>query len=43
MNDPRLAHVPRILEPPKGKDGRGADYDKINMNRLRRMVRANPR
>jgi deoxyribonuclease-4 len=38
MNDNRLAQVPRILETPKGTDGRGANYDKLNMNKLRRMV-----
>jgi len=39
INDPRLAHVPRILETPKGKDGRGADLDTVNMNRLRKLIR----
>jgi deoxyribonuclease-4 len=38
LNDPRLARVPRILETPKGKDGRGADLDKVNLRRLRGLV-----
>ena len=40
VNDGRFAGVPMILETPKGKDGRGADLDKVNLNRLRRLVRA---
>lgn len=39
VNDARLAGVPRILETPKGKDGRGADLDKVNLGRLRRLIR----
>jgi deoxyribonuclease-4 len=39
VNDPRFAGVPMILETPKGKDGRGADYDKLNLKRLRSLVR----
>jgi deoxyribonuclease-4 len=38
VNDPRLAHVPMILETPKGRDGRGTDFDKVNLRRLRRLV-----
>jgi hypothetical protein len=38
LNDRRLARVPRILETPKGKDGRGADLDKVNLRRLRGLV-----
>ena len=38
VNDPRLALIPKILETPKGKDGRGTDLDKVNLRRLRRMV-----
>ncbi|MCG8403564.1 MAG: deoxyribonuclease IV [Phycisphaerales bacterium] len=41
VNDPRLAGVPRILETPKGKDGRGVDYDKVNLRRLRELIRTN--
>jgi deoxyribonuclease-4 len=38
VNDPRFAAVPMILETPKGKDGRGADLDKVNLKRLRALV-----
>ncbi len=38
LNDRRLAHVPRILETPKGKDGRGVDLDARNLAVLRRLV-----
>jgi deoxyribonuclease-4 len=40
LNDPRLAHAPRILETPKGADGRGTDLDKVNLARLRRLINA---
>lgn len=39
VNDKRLQHVPRILETPKGVDGRGTDLDRVNLKRLRAMVR----
>jgi deoxyribonuclease-4 len=39
LNDPRLTKACRILETPKGKDGRGADYDKVNLAKLRKLVR----
>jgi len=29
-----------ILETPKGKDGRGADLDKVNLKRLRKLIRS---
>jgi len=38
LNDPRLAHVPMILETPKGVDGRGKDFDKVNLKRLRMLI-----
>ncbi len=38
LNDPRLARVPRILETPKGEDGRGRDFDRLNLQRLRSMI-----
>jgi deoxyribonuclease IV len=38
VNDPHFARVPFILETPKGKDGRGAELDKVNLNRLRKLV-----
>ncbi|HUW81739.1 MAG TPA: deoxyribonuclease IV [Phycisphaerae bacterium] len=40
LNDPRLMSVPRILETPKGEDGRGRSYDRNNLDRLRRLVTA---
>lgn len=39
VNDMRLANAPRILETPKGDDDKGRPYDKINLGKLRRMVR----
>ncbi|MBN1513838.1 MAG: deoxyribonuclease IV, partial [Phycisphaerae bacterium] len=42
MNDPRWAGVPKILETPKGRDGRGADLDAVNLRKLRRMIRTVP-
>lgn len=38
LNDARLQLVPRMLETPKGVDGRGADYDQLNLARLRKLV-----
>jgi deoxyribonuclease-4 len=40
LNDPRLAHAMRILETPKGVDGRNADYDRINLGKLRRLIQS---
>jgi deoxyribonuclease IV len=40
MTDPRLAHVPKILETPKGDDGVTADRKMLR--RLRRYARAVP-
>jgi deoxyribonuclease IV len=40
VNDSRLAAMPKILETPKGTDGRGTDLDRVNLRRLRRMIRA---
>jgi len=40
VNDRRLAGVPKILETPKGKDGRGTDMDRVNLRRLRRLIQA---
>jgi len=39
INDPRFFGVPMILETPKGKDGRGVDFDKTNLKKLRGLVR----
>ena len=38
LTDPRFAGVPRILETPKGKDGRGTDLDRVNLRRLRSLL-----
>lgn len=40
LNDARLAHVPRILETPKGEDGRGVDLDRVNIIRMKRLIQA---
>lgn len=37
--DPRLAHVPKIMETPKGKTPKGTPWDTLNLRRLRRMIR----
>lgn len=42
INDQRFDRVPKILETPKGKDGRGRDLDRVNLQRLRRLVRMRP-
>lgn len=38
VNDPRWHDTPFILETPKGKDGRGMEFDKVNLKRLRTMI-----
>ncbi|RIK68526.1 MAG: deoxyribonuclease IV [Planctomycetota bacterium] len=38
LNDPRLALVPRILETPKGVDGRSVDLDRVNIQRMKRLI-----
>ncbi len=40
VNDKRFKHVPMILETPKGKDGRGTNLDKVNLKRLRSLIRS---
>lgn len=42
VNDARLAHLPMILETPKGTDERGRDLDRLNLALLRKMVRGVP-
>ena len=37
INDERWSNTPFILETPKGKDGRGTDFDKVNLKRLRAL------
>jgi deoxyribonuclease-4 len=39
VNDRRLTQVPMILETPKGRDDRGRDWDVINAETLRKLVR----
>jgi deoxyribonuclease-4 len=39
VNDERLARVPKILETPKGLDDRGREWDRVNLARLRRLIR----
>lgn len=38
MNDPRLAHVPKIIETPKGDGKEDPDWDRVNLELLRGMV-----
>jgi deoxyribonuclease-4 len=38
MQDPRLAHLPFILETPKGKDPKGEDWDVVNLRLLRGLL-----
>jgi deoxyribonuclease-4 len=38
VNDVRWSGIPMIIETPKGKDGRGTDLDKVNLNRLRALI-----
>jgi deoxyribonuclease IV len=40
VRDARLAGVPLILETPKGKDGRGRDWDRVNAGAIRRLARS---
>ena len=37
MNDPRLARIPKVIETPKGNGN--TDFDKINLDRLRGLIR----
>ncbi len=39
VNDARFLGVPKILETPKGTDAEGRDLDRVNLGRLRRLVR----
>ncbi len=38
LRDPRLAHLPFILETPKGKTPRGEDWDCVNLRVLRELL-----
>ncbi len=43
VNDPRLGHVPMILETPKGEDeAGGGDLDAVNLGILRGLVEGRP-
>ena len=39
LNDPRLSNLPMILETPKGADEAGRDWDDVNAEALRALVR----
>lgn len=39
VNDPAFFGIPMLLETPKGSDPRGRDWDRVNLARLRRLVR----
>lgn len=38
LRDPHFVGVPMILETPKGTDDAGRDFDRLNLQRLRRMA-----
>jgi deoxyribonuclease-4 len=40
VNHPRFARVPKILETPKGNSPKGLPWDRVNTDRLRRLVEA---
>ncbi|MGD9076514.1 MAG: deoxyribonuclease IV [Desulfobacteraceae bacterium] len=39
LNDPKLAHLPFLIETPKGKNKDGLDWDMVNLNLLRRQIK----
>jgi deoxyribonuclease-4 len=39
INDRRFARTAKILETPKGEDGKGRSLDRLNLQRMRRMIR----
>jgi deoxyribonuclease-4 len=39
LNDPKLAHLPFLIETPKGKNKDGLDWDGINLNLLRSLIK----
>jgi deoxyribonuclease-4 len=39
LNDPKLAHLPFLIETPKGKNKRGQDWDSINLNLLKSLIK----
>ncbi len=42
VNDPRFFGVPMILETEKSQDSKGRDWDRVNLARLRRLIRRFP-
>jgi len=38
LQDPRLTHLPFVLETPKGKDPAGEDWDRVNLQVLRGLL-----
>jgi deoxyribonuclease-4 len=39
LNDPKLAHLPFLIETPKGKSEDGLDWDVVNLNLLRSQIK----
>ena len=39
LNDPKLAHLPFLIETPKGKSEDGLDWDVVNLNLLRSLIK----
>lgn len=39
LNDPKLAHLPFLIETPKGKSKDGLDWDVVNLNLLRSLIK----
>jgi deoxyribonuclease-4 len=39
LNDPKLAHLPFLIETPKGKNKDGLDWDRVNLKILRRLIK----
>ena len=39
LNDPKLAHLPFLIETPKGKSKEGLDWDVVNLNLLRSLIK----
>ena len=39
LNDPKFAHLPFLIETPKGKSKEGLDWDVVNLNLLRSLIK----
>lgn len=39
LNDPKFAHLPFLIETPKGKREDGLDWDRLNLNLLRSLIK----